>query len=86
MSPYEIKLLLDICSVADWYKGRVEPILNQTIIDFCSDELITYTGSLDGVKITPRGRAHVSQLCNLDYPTASKIWIDKHGNKIPDTI
>ena len=81
MSPYEIKLLMDIYSVVGWRSGRSEPILMETLDRFYDHGLI------DGVEqITNKGRAHVIQLCNLLYPNEQRFWSDQFGNKIPDTI
>lgn len=81
MSPYEIKLLLDIYCLPRWNEGRNEPILQETLDEFYD------SGLIDEVKrITAKGRAHVIQLCKLLYPLEQKFWVDQFGNKIPDTI
>ena len=84
MTPYEIKLLLDIYSIPDCLKGRNEPILAETLSAFYLSGLID--GSHSNPKIISRGRAHVIQLCNLLYPAEESIWIDQFGNQIPDTF
>ena len=86
MTPYEIKLLLDIYCIANWHEGRDEPILPETIDSFERDGLITVPKNYQKAKITKKGRAHVIQLCNLLYPAEANYWIDQFGNKIPDTI
>ena len=86
MTPYEIKLLLDIYSMPYWFEGRQEPIFVATVNEFVEQGLIGSYVSLINVKITPKGRAHVIQLCNLLYPTEQTFWSDQFGNKIPDTL
>lgn len=86
MTPYEIKLLLDIYSMPYWFEGRQEPIFLATVNEFVEQGLIGTYGSLSNVKITPKGRAHVIQLCNLPWPTEHTFWADYMGNKIQDTL
>ena len=84
MSPYEIKLLLNIYAVEDWYIGKSEPIFSETLAQFEMWGLIfTATEDLASTKITEKGLAHVSQLCRLPFPKESKQWIDYAGNVIP---
>lgn len=84
MTPYEIKLLMDIYSVVGWQDGRNEPILTETLSSFYNSGLID--GSCSNPRLTSMGRAHVIQLCNLRYPTIEIVWTDQFGNNIPDTI
>lgn len=86
MSPYEIKLLLDIYTMPSWFEDRDEPILAGTISKFENHGLIVVPGLFGSAKLTDKGRAHVIQLCNLLYPVEQKFWTDQFGNKIPDTI
>lgn len=83
MTPYEIKLLLDIYSVSNWHEGREEPILPETIGKFEDAGLITVSGAYRNAKLTTKGRSHVSQLINLPYPQELKQWVDFAGNHIP---
>ncbi len=84
MSPYEIKLLLDIFCIADWYESRSEPIFVGTLSNFETNGLIELGGSISTAKLTIKGRAHVSQLCNLPFPQEIKQWVDHTGNPIPN--
>lgn len=86
MSPYEIKLLLDIYCIVNWFEGRDEPILPETIDKFEDDGLITVPKDYRKSKLTQKGRMHVIQLCNLLYPIEKTVWLDALGNKIPDTL
>ena len=86
MSPYEIKLLLDIYTMPGWFEDRDEPILAGTISEFENSGLIVVPGSFGSAKLTDKGRAHVIQLCNLLCPVEQKFWTDQFGNRIPDTI
>lgn len=84
MSPYEIKLLLDIYTTPDWHKNRGEPIIGETLSKFEDNNLIVYGLSMDNTKLTSKGRAHVSQLCYLPFPQEIKQWVDHAGNAIPN--
>lgn len=84
MSPYEIKLLLDIYALPDFIENHKEPMLDRTLRDFYRQGLID--SSELSPQLTGMGRAHVIQLCNLLYPVEQKFWADQFGNKIPDTI
>ena len=84
MTPYEIKLLLDIYSFADWYVSRSEPIFAETVSNFEANGLIELGGSISKAKLTSKGRAHVSQLCNLPFPQEIKQWVDHAGGVIPN--
>ena len=84
MSPYMIKLLLGIHTMPDWHAGRKEPILNETLVYFESEGLIEFGGCMTKSKLTSKGRAHVSQLCNLPFPQELKQWVDHAGNPIPN--
>lgn len=68
MSPYEITLLLDIYCKPRWRQERNEPILRETLDQFCDQGLID-----EGERITAKGLAHVIQLCNLLYPVEQKF-------------
>lgn len=85
MTPYEIKLLLDIYAVADWYIGRSEPIFSETLAQFeMCGLIIVQDDSLTSVKITKKGESHISQLCNLPFPKELHQWIGHDGNAIPN--
>lgn len=83
MTPYEIKLLLDIYTIPNWFENRSEPILGETLSKFENNDLIVYGLGLTNTKLTVKGRAHVSQLCNLPFPQELKQWVDFSGNHIP---
>jgi hypothetical protein len=77
MSPYEIKLLLDIYCIPDWGSEKAyTPILNSTIEEFKS------LGLVEDNRLTDRGIAHVSHICNLPLPCLQKIYVDAHGIEI----
>jgi len=82
MSPYEIKLLLDIYCIANWFEGRDEPILPETIDKFEHDGLITVPKSYQKSKITKKGLMHVAQLCALPFPAELTQWVDFSGKPI----
>jgi hypothetical protein len=84
MTPYEIKLLLDIYTTPDWYSGRDEPILAETLEKFERVGIIVWGGRNRESKLTSKGRAHVSQLCNLPFPKELKQWVDHAGKAIPN--
>lgn len=86
MTPYEIKLLLDIYTSPNWFEGRDEQIFKETIKGFENSGLIAIVGYSGTARLTRKGRAHVIQLCNLLYPAEATYWVDQFGNKIPDTI
>jgi len=77
MSPYEIKLLLDIYTIPSWADTTpYTPILNSTIDEFKS------LGLVDDNRLTERGLAHVSHICTLPLPCLQKIYVDSHGVEI----
>jgi hypothetical protein len=82
MSPYEIKLLLDIYSIVTWCDERSEPILCETLDKFERTGLIEWGACMGNAKLTSKGRAHVSQLCNLPFPQELKQWVDHAGSVI----
>lgn len=84
MSLYAIKLLLDIHTMQDWHIGRTESIFDKTLVYFESEGLIEFGGCMTKSKLTSKGRAHVSQLCNLPFPQEIKQWVDHAGNPIPN--
>lgn len=84
MTPYEIKLLLDIYTTPNCLDDRQEPILQKTIEKFESHDLIRNYGSdISFYQLTDKGLYHISQLCSLPFPQEFKRWIDFAGNEIP---
>jgi hypothetical protein len=85
MTPYEIKLLLDIYTLPNWDEGRSEPILPETLAKFeMLGLIVVQDDSLTSIKITGKCDAHISQLCNLPFPQELHQWIDHIGNAIPN--
>lgn len=79
MTPNDIDVLLH-CYVSPVVHPRIEaPAVQQTIARFVEQELIVrVNGSV--YKTTPRGEAHVQQLCNLPLPRA--VWLDQYDHVI----
>jgi len=84
MTPYEIKLLLDIYTIPDWYIGIAEPIIAETLEKFERVGIIEWDKRNREAKLTSKGCAHVSQIIHLPFPQELKQWVDHAGNHIPN--
>ena len=74
MTPYELKLLIDIYCGPDWKDGRNEPILHDTLKAFARDGLID---TWDFPAITGRGECFIQSLQATPLPT--RVWRGANG-------
>lgn len=79
MTPLHIDLLLHCHTTPDRYPRLGAPAVDQYLLELEADGLIEMRQ--DGIwRTTARGMAHVSQLCNLPFPTLQ--WISADGSLI----
>lgn len=71
MTPYEINILLHYYATSTDYEGCGEPILHQTITEFCKNGLLqASTDHRDdrNYTITDRGKAYCNALTAIPLP------------------
>lgn len=78
MTPNDIEVLLH-CHVSPTPHPRLEyPGVSESLRMLKGAGLITQTdGMYNTYETTPRGRAHVEQLCNLELPRLQ--WVSRDG-------
>jgi len=78
MTPNEIEVLIH-CHVSPTDHPRKDaPAVRDALQNFLHCELVE---NVDGIYYTTsRGRAHIAQLCNIEFP--AQAWVTKHGEII----
>ena len=80
MSPSNIEFLLH-CHYSPRRHDRIDsPAIQEAIKEFLESDLIEYDDDPEIFRTTARGKAHVSQLCELPLPTAK--WVSFTGEVI----
>lgn len=82
MSPCDIEFLLHCYYSSDPHENRHTTAIKEAIDKLLIAEMITPGDEVGLYKTTPRGEAHVRQLCYLPFPQHG--WKGADGNMIPD--
>jgi hypothetical protein len=84
MTPNDIDVLLHYNCTPGPHERLHAPAVQDAIADFLFHGMLERSadGEPDTYQITARGRAHVSQLCALEYPEPG--WLGRDGKVIND--